>query len=135
MQQLVGWSKGLRLKLLIPTHRRATLCGTLDYLPPEMIEGKMHDETVDLWSLGVLCYEFLVGKPPFEAEGHTETYRRISRVDLKFPHHVSEGARDLISKVMYDFAISPSLVYSQNFQNGESTFCELSRHKIKVTAL
>lgn len=35
---------------------------------------------VDLWSLGVLCYEFLVGKPPFEADGHHETYRRISRV-------------------------------------------------------
>lgn len=60
--------------------RRSTLCGTLDYLPPEMIEGKTHDEKVDLWSLGVLCYEFLVGKPPFEAKTHEETYRRISKV-------------------------------------------------------
>jgi aurora kinase A len=79
--------------------RRATLCGTLDYLPPEMIEGQTHNEKVDLWSLGVLCYEFLVGKPPFEAEGHSETYRRISKVDLKFPHYVSEGAKDVICKV------------------------------------
>ena len=38
---------------------------------------------VDLWSLGVLCYEFLVGTPPFEAEGHHDTYRRISKVDLQ----------------------------------------------------
>lgn len=45
-----------------------------------MIEGRMHDEKVDLWSLGVLCYEFLVGQPPFEANTHQETYRRISRV-------------------------------------------------------
>lgn len=60
--------------------RRSTICGTLDYLPPEMIEGRTHDETVDLWSLGVLCYEFLVGKPPFEAETYQETYRAISRV-------------------------------------------------------
>jgi serine/threonine protein kinase len=45
-------------------------CGTLDYLPPEMVEGSFHDEKVDLWSLGVLCYEFLVGKPPFETESH-----------------------------------------------------------------
>ena len=70
-----------------------------------MIEGKMHDEKVDLWSLGVLCYEFLVGKPPFEAEGHSETYRRITKVDLRFPEYVSEGARDLISKVSDQFLI------------------------------
>ena len=38
---------------------------------------------VDLWSLGVLTYEFLVGKPPFEAENNNETYRRITKVDLK----------------------------------------------------
>ena len=35
-----------------------------------MVEGNFHDEKVDLWSLGVLCYEFLVGKPPFETESH-----------------------------------------------------------------
>ena len=78
------------------------MCGTLDYLPPEMVEGKHHNECVDLWSLGVLCYEFLVGSPPFEAEGHSETYRRICKVDLRFPSHVSDGARDLISKVCFN---------------------------------
>ncbi|XP_028391986.1 serine/threonine-protein kinase Aurora-2-like [Dendronephthya gigantea] len=89
-----GWS------VHAPSSRRTTLCGTLDYLPPEMIEGNEHDEKVDLWSLGVLCYEFLVGKPPFEAEGHTETYKRISRVDLRFPSYVSPLARDLVSKLL-----------------------------------
>jgi hypothetical protein len=80
--------------------RRKTLCGTLDYLPPEMVEGADHDATVDVWSLGVLCYEFLFGLPPFEASGHSETYRRILRVDLRFPADVpvSHGARDLIRK-------------------------------------
>uniref|UniRef100_A0A8C2P0L9 non-specific serine/threonine protein kinase n=1 Tax=Capra hircus TaxID=9925 RepID=A0A8C2P0L9_CAPHI len=80
--------------------RRTTLCGTLDYLPPEMIEGRMHDEKVDLWSLGVLCYEFLVGKPPFEADTYQETYRRISRVEFTYPDCVPEGARDLISRLL-----------------------------------
>lgn len=89
-----GWS------VHAPSSRRATLCGTLDYLPPEMIEGRMHDEKVDLWSLGVLCYEFLVGRPPFESETHSETYRRISKVDLRFPSHLSDSVKDLISSLL-----------------------------------
>jgi len=48
-----GWS------VHAPNSRRNTLCGTLDYLPPEMVEGHDHDEMVDVWSLGVLMYEFL----------------------------------------------------------------------------
>ncbi|XP_013793648.1 aurora kinase-like, partial [Limulus polyphemus] len=87
-----GWS------VHAPSSRRATMCGTLDYLPPEMIENKTYNEKVDLWSLGILCYEFLVGKPPFEMENVNDTYRRIIKVDLHFPNHVSEGAKDLIRK-------------------------------------
>jgi len=89
-----GWS------VHAPTSRRNTLCGTLDYLPPEMVEGREHDEQVDVWSLGVLLFEFLVGSPPFEAEGHSATYRRISRVDLRFPRGVAEDAQDLIRKLL-----------------------------------
>ena len=87
-----GWS------VHAPTSRRTTMCGTLDYLPPEMVEGREHDRTADVWSLGVLTYEFLVGSPPFEAEGYRATYRRISSVDLRFPSIVSPGARDLITR-------------------------------------
>mmetsp|Transcript_10494 Transcript_10494/g.17641 ORF Transcript_10494/g.17641 Transcript_10494/m.17641 type:complete len:281 (-) Transcript_10494:832-1674(-) len=89
-----GWS------VHAPTSRRDTLCGTLDYLPPEMVEARQHDHTADVWSLGVLTYEFLVGSPPFEAEGYRATYRRISNVDLRFPSNVSPGARDLISRLL-----------------------------------
>ncbi|NP_001003640.1 aurora kinase A [Danio rerio] len=89
-----GWS------VHTPSSRRSTLCGTLDYLPPEMIEGKTHDEKVDLWSLGVLCYEFLVGRPPFETKSHEETYRKISRVEFTYPAHVSNGSRDLINRLL-----------------------------------
>lgn len=89
-----GWS------VHAPSLRRKTMCGTLDYLPPEMIEGRMHNEKVDLWCIGVLCYELLVGNPPFESASHNETYRRIVKVDLKFPASVPTGAQDLISKLL-----------------------------------
>lgn len=107
-----GWS------VHAPSNRRTTLCGTLDYLPPEMVEGLPHDHSVDVWSLGVLCFEFLFGFPPFEAMGHSETYRRILKVDLQFPSvedmrrrvasshsgggnvEVSDGAKDLIRKLL-----------------------------------
>lgn len=89
-----GWS------VHAPSLRRKTMCGTLDYLPPEMIEGRMHNEMVDLWCIGVLCYELMVGNPPFESPSHSETYRRIVKVDLKFPSSVPSGAQDLISKLL-----------------------------------
>lgn len=66
-----------------------------------MVEGKEHNEKVDLWSLGVLCYEFIVGAPPFEDRtSYKATYRRIAKVDLQFPDFVSDEARDLITKLL-----------------------------------
>ncbi|KAI8811426.1 kinase-like domain-containing protein [Cladochytrium replicatum] len=90
-----GWS------VHAPNARRTTLCGTLDYLPPEMVEGREHNEKVDLWSLGVLCYEFLVGVPPFEeTSSFRATYKRIADVDLSIPDYVSSEAKDLIMKLL-----------------------------------
>ena len=77
-----GWS------VHAPSSRRATMCGTLDYLPPEMIEGHTHSERVDHWALGILTYEFLVGKPPFESETNQDTYRRIVSIDLLSLIHI-----------------------------------------------
>ena len=70
--------------LSLQPSRRRTTCGTLDYLPPEMIEGRTYDEKVDLWCIGVLCYELLAGNPPFESASTSETYRRILKVG--WPH-------------------------------------------------
>lgn len=102
---LVGYNGELKIadfgwSVHAPSSRRTTLCGTLDYLPPEMIENRPHDEKVDVWTLGVLMYEFLVGAPPFEAEGNTATYKRIASVDLQFPPYVTPLARDLLQKIL-----------------------------------
>ncbi|CAK9249727.1 unnamed protein product [Sphagnum jensenii] len=84
--------------------KRQTFCGTLDYLPPEMIEGRQYDVCADVWCLGVLLYEFLVGDPPFNANGEQATFKRIRSVDLSFPSIVTSGARGLISSLESDSA-------------------------------
>ncbi|KAM7261811.1 hypothetical protein ACFE04_020888 [Oxalis oulophora] len=90
-----GWSVQSR-------NKRNTICGTLDYLAPEMVENKTHDYAVDNWTLGILCYEFLYGNPPFEAESQKDTFRRIVKVDLSFPStpSVSVEAKNLISQLL-----------------------------------
>ncbi|GAD98295.1 serine/threonine protein kinase (Ark1), putative [Paecilomyces variotii No. 5] len=92
-----GWS------VHAPNNRRQTMCGTLDYLPPEMLNGSSQDnyysEKVDLWSLGVLTYEFLVGEAPFE-DTPVMTQRRIKRGDMSIPSFVSPEARDLIKRLL-----------------------------------
>lgn len=80
--------------------RRKTMCGTLDYLPPEMVEGKCYDMSVDQWCLGILCYEFLVGSPPFEAPDTDATYEKIKHLNVSYPRHMSRNAQHLISMVL-----------------------------------
>jgi len=79
------------------------MCGTLDYLPPEMLEGQAHSEKVDLWSLGVLTYEFLCGCAPFE-DTPINTQKRIVKLDMKIPEWVSPEASDLITRVRIGFS-------------------------------
>ena len=55
---------------------------------------------MDIWCLGILCYEFIVGSPPFEADGHDETYERILNSAVEFPDHVSKLARHFISMIL-----------------------------------
>ena len=93
-----GW---FLYEVIIWSYKFKTMCGTLDYLPPEMVRQVEYNSKVDNWTVGVLCYELLVGKPPFEAESQNETYRKIVNTEYDFPDHVTERARDLI-KVSYN---------------------------------
>lgn len=66
-----------------------------------MVAHETYDTNVDNWCLGVLLYEFLTGKPPFETESQESTYNRIRSLDYTFPDYVPTGARDLIQKVSF----------------------------------
>jgi len=80
--------------------QRHTFCGTWDYLSPEMVNNEPHDFTVDIWAIGVLLYELLVGQPPFVAANQAKAMQRIMKVDLKVPPSIAPAARDLLSRVL-----------------------------------
>ena len=68
-----GWSA------LVETSRK-TYCGTFDYAPPEILQHKQYDTSVDLWCIGVLTYEVLTGRVPFEGEKRKEVMEKILSV-------------------------------------------------------
>lgn len=88
---------------------RNTFCGTLDYLAPEMIRARGHDDKLDVWGLGVLLFEMIIGKPPFQSTNHAQLILKILNIDIKkvlsernqeFPDLFSVGAQDLIFKLL-----------------------------------
>ncbi|KAJ3849624.1 kinase-like domain-containing protein [Lentinula lateritia] len=72
--------------------RRKMLCGTPDYLPPEIVLRKEHGKWVDPWALSVLMYEFSNGSLPFEDKNR--------QIEFKFPDGFSADAKDLIGKLL-----------------------------------
>eukprot|EP01083_Nonionella_stella_P272495 924061_1 len=77
------------------TDRTFTLCGTPDYLPPEMVRGVAHGKGADWWTLGVLIFEMLAGFPPFSSEDPLTTYANITAGLLSFPEHFTMEATSI----------------------------------------
>ena len=66
-----------------------SVCGTWEYMAPEVLCGKGYDYSVDWWSLGVLLYEMLVGVCPFEGQNKKETMQKITKSTLLYPDTLS----------------------------------------------
>ncbi|CAD8139004.1 unnamed protein product [Paramecium pentaurelia] len=99
-----GWSNFLK-----PNEIRQTFCGTLDYLAPEMLEkSRQHDHQIDIWAIGVLCFELLTGLSPFAPQININnqtfvektTKDNIINLRFQFPTSFPPLAQDLIKMIL-----------------------------------
>ncbi|KAI9100691.1 hypothetical protein DFS34DRAFT_615441 [Phlyctochytrium arcticum] len=91
---------GLAVKLSDPDGEQKTMCGTPNYISPEIVSRQPYGLASDVWSLGCMVVTILTGKPPFESRAVKNTLDRVSRVDYSLPDHISPEARDLVNRLL-----------------------------------
>ena len=90
-----GFAKLLNGKM---TH---TCCGTLEYFAPELVRGKGYGKPVDIWGIGILLFEMLVGFTPFNADSQGAICKGIVNKKCVIPRSVTDpGAKSIIRKIL-----------------------------------
>ncbi|KAI9483193.1 MAG: camp-dependent protein kinase 3 [Benjaminiella poitrasii] len=93
-----------------------TVCGTPDYIAPEIIRSQGYTKAVDWWSLGILIFEMLTGHPPFTAKNPVDQYQKILECNITWPSYISPEAKDLLENLL---KVKPSERYG-NLKDGSN---------------
>lgn len=87
-------------QLTRPDEKHRTMCGTPNFISPEVATRGSHGLEVDVWGLGCLLYTLLVGSPPFDTNGVKSTLTRVVMATYSLPGHLSPEAKDLINALL-----------------------------------
>ncbi|XP_031108100.1 serine/threonine-protein kinase AtPK2/AtPK19-like isoform X2 [Ipomoea triloba] len=82
------------------TTRSNSMCGTLEYMAPEIVLGKGHNKAADWWSVGVLLFEMLTGKSPFYGGNRHKVQQKIVKDKIKLPGYLSREAHSLLKGLL-----------------------------------
>ncbi|XP_033632007.1 serine/threonine-protein kinase PLK4-like [Asterias rubens] len=91
---------GLAAKLNMPNEKHYTMCGTPNYISPEIATRSAHGLKSDVWSLGCMLFTFLTGRPPFDTEAVKSTLNKVVLADYTMPEHICAEAKDLINNLL-----------------------------------
>ncbi|KAJ5158431.1 uncharacterized protein N7500_008082 [Penicillium coprophilum] len=91
---------GLSKIALTDDDRCNSLLGTIEYMAPEVIQGKPYGKACDWWSLGALGYDLLTGSPPFRANNHAKLQEKIVKQKLMLPYFLGPDAKDLLTRLL-----------------------------------
>jgi protein kinase A len=104
------------------TERTTTMCGTLQYLAPEIILSKAYGKPIDWWALGVVMFEIVVGRTPFKNKNTNKMFKNILGVKYKAPNTISSDLADIIRNLL-------QLDVSKRFGNLKNGTNDIKNHR------
>merc|ERR1712232_606255 len=91
---------GLSKQAIADNCSAKSMCGTPEYLAPEVLDKKGHGKAVDWYALGALSFEMLTGLPPYYSRDRETLFDRIRHAELKYPAYITEHARDWMQSLL-----------------------------------
>ncbi|XP_073996152.1 polo like kinase SAK [Rhodnius prolixus] len=91
---------GLATQLKRPDEKHMTMCGTPNYISPEVATRSSHGLEADVWGLGCMLFTLLVGRPPFDSDAVKSTLTRVVMAEYQVPSGISNEAKDLIDSLL-----------------------------------